>query len=321
MTKVLLAGGAGYVGTRLANSLNKSGHKVTVVDKFWFGNYLDIGIECIKRDLLELKQKDLQGFDAVVFLAGLSNDPMANFDPAGNFIENGAAPAYLAFTAKAAGVPRYVYASSCSIYGFTDNLEMDETCDSGPQYPYGISKLQGEAGIMVLKDDNFSPICLRKGTVGGWSPRMRLDLVVNAMTKSALTQNKLVVHNPNLWRPLVDIRDVTQAYEAAICADLSISGIFNISYENYTIGSLAKEIKAELQEHNIDVSIETQSRQDVRNYKVSNLKAKKYLNFKPIYGPRESVKEIIKYINTDSFDFSDKRYYNIETFREFYNNG
>ena len=105
-----------------------------------------------------------------------------------------------------------MYASSCSVYGFTDNKVMTEDCPVNPQYPYGISKLQAEYSLMNLEDEVFRPISMRKGTVGGWSPRMRFDLVVNTMTKYALTQGKIVVHNPNLWRPLIDIRDVTQAY-------------------------------------------------------------------------------------------------------------
>mgnify|MGYP003627892355 CR=1 FL=1 len=319
--KIFIAGGAGYIGTRLANYLVGQGNKVTVIDRFWFGDYLAPPVTSIKGNLMDLKKEDLEGFDAVVFLAGLSNDPMANFDPPGNFIENGAAPAFLAFISKAAGVPRYVYASSCSIYGFTDNLEMDETCKSSPQYPYGISKLQGETAIMVLEDDTFRPICLRKGTVGGWSPRMRFDLVVNTMTKFSLTQGKLVVHNPNLWRPLLDIRDAVRAYELAIYADPKITGIFNISYDNYTIGTLAEEIKKELQDHGISVEVETQNRADVRNYKASNFKARTYLNFDPKHDPRSTVREIMSNIDPDSFDFSNKKYYNIDTFKEFYANG
>ena len=114
----------------------------------------------------------------------------------------------MAFITKKAGISRFIYASTCSVYGFTDNEVMTEHSPVSPQYPYGISKLQAEYSIMNMKDNNFRPISLRKGTVGGWSPRMRFDLVVNTMTKCALTEKKIIVHNPNLWRPLVDIRDV-----------------------------------------------------------------------------------------------------------------
>ena len=206
--KVLVAGGGGYVGTRLCNEMANEGHQITAVDLFWFGNHLNSNVRAVKKDLIDLTRDEVSGYDAVVFLAGLSNDPMANFSPKRNFIENAAAPSYLSFISKEVGIPRFVYASSCSVYGFTDNKVMTEDSQVKPQYPYGISKLQAEYSLMNLQDESFRPISMRKGTVGGWSPRMRFDLVVNTMTKFALTQGKIVVHNPNLWRPLIDIRDV-----------------------------------------------------------------------------------------------------------------
>src|SRR5207302_6643158 len=121
-----------------------------------------------------LTVEDLAGYDQVVFLAGLSNDPMAEYAPSKNFIYNAAAPAYLAYIAKKADVKRYIYASSCSVYGYTDNELFDETKPVSSSYPYGISKLQGEQAVMNLVGDKFSVIALRKGTASGFSPRMRL---------------------------------------------------------------------------------------------------------------------------------------------------
>ena len=319
--KVFVAGGAGYIGTRLSNDLCASGHDVTVLDRFWFGNHLDHRVKQICTGVLKIKDDALIGYDAVVFLAGLSNDPMADFDPACNFIENGAAPAYLAYVAKKCGVPRYVYASSCSVYGFTDNEEMDENSEPSPQYPYGIAKLQAEKAIMMLEDDSFKPISIRKGTVGGWSPRMRYDLVVNTMTKYALTEGRITVNNPTLWRPLVDIRDVVQAYKLSIEADLNTAGIFNISYENYTIKRIATEIKDALLQfgHSTDILINNVA--DIRNYKATNQRAKDLLGFDPKYTVADSVAEIINNITKvhGSYDFSDDSYYNIATYKKFFN--
>src|SRR3989344_1947039 len=180
--KVLVAGGAGYIGSRLVPHLAEQGHEVIVVDLLWFGNALPAHVPVIQKDIFELQEKDLWGFDAVVFLAGLSNDPMADYSPALNFISNGASPTYLAYIAKKAGVSRYIYAGSCSVYGHTGELELTtEESEPRSSYPYGISKLKGERGVLLLNDEKFSVICLRQGTISGYSPRMRLDLMLNTM--------------------------------------------------------------------------------------------------------------------------------------------
>ena len=317
--KIMVAGGAGYIGTRLCNELCLEGHKVTVVDLFWFGDHLENSVNKIKTDIMDLNIDQISDYDCVVFIAGLSNDPMANFSPRRNFIENAATPTYLAYLCKKAGVKRFVYASSCSVYGFTDNKIMTEKDEVNPEYPYGISKLQTEYSIMKMQDNNFRPISLRKGTVGGWSPRMRFDLVVNTMTKYATTQGKITVHNPNLWRPLIDIRDAVQAYKKSIFSDLSVSGIFNISHSNYKIGDLAIQIKEKLEEYGYQIDLDIQNRPDVRNYLASNEKAKTILNFNPVFTPKDSIEEIIQNINFDNINVNHKSYYNILTFEELVN--
>ena len=120
--------------------------------------------------------------------------------------------------------------------GHTKNKTLNEKSKVKPSYAYGISKLQCEKGITILEDNNFKPILFRKGTVGGWSPKMRFDLVVNTMLMTALTKKKITINSPKLWRPLINIKDVIQAYELAIEADLDITGVYNISGGNYTIG-------------------------------------------------------------------------------------
>lgn len=134
---ILVAGGAGYVGTSLVCALMARGHLVTVVDLFWFGNHLPDKVIAQQRDLMTVTVEELQPFDVVVFLAGLSNDPMADFSPARNFVENAAAPGYLCYAARKAGVRRFVYASSCSVYGFTQGDAQDERAPTLSQYPYG----------------------------------------------------------------------------------------------------------------------------------------------------------------------------------------
>ena len=316
MKKILVAGGAGYIGTLLSTELTDRGYQVQVVDQLWFGNHFTTNVPVKKKDLMSLETSDLEGFDCVVFLGGLSNDPMAKYSPSMNFVENSAVPSYLAFIAKEAGVNRFVYASTCSVYGYTANQLLDESSESiAPQYPYGISKLAAERSIMNLQDQSFRPIALRKGTVGGWSPRMRFDLVVNAMTKTALTEGKIIVNNPSIWRPLVDIRDVVAAYVRSIESNLDISGVYNISEDNYTIGRLADLVKDTLLEEGHAVTIDTRNVQDFRNYKVTNSKAQMELDFKPRYTPRDSVKSILENVK-NGIDLTDKKYYNIQVFKE-----
>jgi nucleoside-diphosphate-sugar epimerase len=316
MKKILVIGGAGYVGSRLSNHLSGSGHEIHVLDKFWFGDFLSPGIKRIKKDLWKIKSNDLDGFDAIVFIAGLANDPMAMFRADLNFIENAAAPAYIAHISKQAGVKRFVYASSCSVYGYTKNEILDENSIINPNYPYGIAKLQSEYGIMSLVDNDFSPIILRKGTICGWSPKMRYDLVVNTMLKDTVVSKKIIVNNPDLWRPLIDIRDVIQGYEKAISADLSISGIYNLSGINLSIGDLGKKIHDHLILLGFDNELIINNIEDIRNYKVSTSKIEKELKYKATYTIIDSLNEILHNIDTKDYDFNNPIFYNIETFKK-----
>ena len=316
MKKVLLVGGAGYIGTRLSNTLVEKGYNVTVVDNFWFGDFIDKRVTKVKKSLWDITVDELKPFDAVLFLAGLSNDPMAMFRPDLNFIENSSAPVYLAFIAKQAGVKRFVCASSCSVYGYTKNKTLNENSPIKPSYAYGISKLQCEQGLTTLEDDNFRPILFRKGTVGGWSPKMRYDLVVNTMLKSVFTTGKIVVNNPKLWRPLVDIRDVIQGYELAIEADLGVTGVFNLSGVNLTIGDLGKQIHSALVNKGYDVELVVNNNPDVRNYKVSTSKIEDELGYKAQYNPLDSLNEVLNNIDPLTYDFSKDIYYNINIFKQ-----
>ena len=319
MKKVLIAGGGGYIGTLLSKELVERNHFVEVVDLFWFGNHLIPQVKSNQKNIIDIHTENLKDFDTVVFLGGLSNDPMAKYSPAMNFVENAAVPSYLAFIAKEAGIKRFVYASTCSVYGYTNNKLMDEDTNlTFPSFPYGISKLAAEKAIMNMESDSFRPIALRKGTVGGWSPRMRFDLVVNAMTKSALTTGVITVNNPNIWRPLVDVRDVCTAYTRAIESSLDVAGVYNVSYDNYTIGRLADEIRDELRERGHKVQMVIDSVEDSRNYKVSTEKAKTELDFTAKYTPRDSVAAILDNL-PDDLDFNNEQYYNIKTFKGLFN--
>jgi nucleoside-diphosphate-sugar epimerase len=313
--KLLIAGGAGYVGSVLIPELLDRGHQVDVVELFWFGNQLPAEVGVVEKDIFDLSVEDLQGYEQVVFLAGLSNDPMAEFSPSKNFIFNAAAPAYLAYIAKKAGVKRYVYACSCSVYGFTEDELYDETQPAISSYPYGISKLQGEKAALQLQDESFSVISLRKGTVCGYSPRMRLDLIVNTMFKTSLRDSLITVNNPAIWRPIVSTRDAASAYIRAIEASYKISGVFNVASGNYTVGEVADRVRQAIEEHTgRKVSLRIKALQDFRNYKVTIQKAQNVLSFHPQDDVRSIVVNLLE--NQRQFeDWDNPRYYNIERFR------
>ncbi len=314
--KLLVAGGAGYLGSVLIPRLLDRGYEVDVVELFWFGNHLPSQVGVLNKDIFRLTVEDLRTYDQVIFLAGLSNDPMAEFSPSKNFVLNAAAPAYLGYIAKIAGVKRYIYASSCSVYGYTENELYDETRPVSSSYPYGISKLQGEQAVSQLVSDNFSVICLRKGTISGYSPRMRLDLIVNTMFKTALRDGTITVNNPSIWRPILSIEDAATAYIRAVEANKKISGVFNLASGNYTVGEVADVVKDTLSERiGLRIGLNIQHIQDFRNYKVNTEKAANVLSFHASGNVRSIVNNLID--SMDRFqDWNNPLYSNIQTFKE-----
>ncbi len=313
--RLLVAGGAGYLGSVLIPRLLDRGYNVDVVELFWFGNHLPREVGVLNRDIFQLTVADLKPYDQVIFLAGLSNDPMAEYSPSKNFILNAAAPAYLGYIAKMAKVKRYLYASSCSVYGYTENELYDETRQVGSSYPYGISKLQGEQAALQLTSEDFSVICLRKGTISGYSPRMRLDLIVNTMFKTALRDGVITVNNASIWRPILSIEDAATAYIRAVEANARISGVFNLASGNYTVGEVADVVRARIEER-LDrrINLCIKHTQDFRNYKVSVDKAANVLSFHPTGSVQSIVDDLIA--NRSKFeDWDNPLYSNIHTFK------
>lgn len=313
---VLVLGGAGYIGTTLAPYLQDNNCNVTVVDTNWFGNYLPSNINTIQKDIFDLNQNDLVGFDTVIFLAGLSNDPMAEFSPKDNFIYNTGMPAYIGFLAKEAGVKRFIFASSCSVYGYTHNSTFTEDDVAISNYPYGVSKLQGERSLLALADENFSVVCFRQGTVSGYSPRMRLDLALNTMFKNALNKGEITLSNPKIWRPILGLNDLCEAYLLAINSNLQKGEVINISSFNTTIGELAQAVKSFVkQQYDLNINITNQNVQDYRNYKVSTDKALQLLNYKPKQDAYSIMLDLHDTVDKYS-SFDDERFYNILVFKK-----
>jgi nucleoside-diphosphate-sugar epimerase len=311
--QVLITGGAGYVGSVLAGTLIDQGHKVRVLDVGFFGlDHVDPRAELVVGSILNFEPEWLEGVEAVVHLAGLSNDPMAAFSPSLNYMLNASGTAIVAQASKEAGVRRFVFSSTCSVYGMDESGPLDEEHPIAPRFPYAISKVMAERMLTCLTDESFRPIMLRKGTVVGWSPRMRYDLVTNSMVKSALTRNKIVIHNPNLWRPLIDVEDACEAYACALAAPMEVTGVFNISSRNYTLAELGVVVAQSMTKFGVDPVIETEYREDVRSYRVSTEKASRVLKFHAKKSMSDTVSDVMtRVIDQPIEEFEHPKYYNI----------
>ena len=210
---ILVTGGAGYIGCVLVRELLDRGEAVRVFDKLFFGDeplseFRD-RIELVEGDIRSIDEAALAGIDSVVHLAGLSNDPTAEYNPRANYEINTIATERLALLSKRAGVRRFTFASTCSIYDrglFADDVLVDETAEVSPRAAYAVSNHDAEKILLQLADESFSPVIFRQGTVFGYSPRMRYDLVVNTFVKDALSKGRLTVFGGGeMWRPLVDV--------------------------------------------------------------------------------------------------------------------
>jgi nucleoside-diphosphate-sugar epimerase len=323
--RILVVGGAGYVGSVLTEELLQRDYTVRVLDRLYFG---DSGLRSV-RDRIELVEADmrtvsprvLEGVDAVVNVGGLSNDPTAEYNPRANHEMNTVATAALARLCKAEGVRRYVLASSCSIYdcGIVDeraDVLQDETSPVAPRAPYSLSKYDAEREILPMADESFCPVALRKGTVYGYSPRMRYDLVVNTFVRDALAKGRLTLHHGGeMWRPLVDVRDAAQAYIALVeAADAAVRGeVFNLCYRNLRISELALRTQEALRRLDIEVDVRPDYHHgSVRNYRVSGEKIGRVLNFRPKVSIEESVSDMVQRIRAEGrTDLENPRYYNI----------
>ena len=246
---ILVTGGAGYIGCIAVRQLLDKGEAVRVYDKLYFG---DEGLAEV-RDKIELVQGDIRSFDpavldgcdAVLHLAGLSNDPTAEFNPKANEEINTHGTEVVATACKAAGIKRCINASTCSIYDlgfYAPDFLRDEESEVKPRAAYAVSNYEAERILLAMADDRFCPVILRQVTVYGWSPRMRYDLVVNTFMRDAIGKGSLTVHaGGEMWRPLVDVTDLCRVYIACVEApDEKVHGkIFNVVGKNYRILELA----------------------------------------------------------------------------------
>lgn len=323
-----MTGGAGYIGAVLCEQLIEAGHQPVVLDRFFWGRapLEHLSLELIAGDIRQMKDEWLEGIEAVCHLGGLSNDPTAEYNTEANRQMNVVATERLVEMCKTRGIERFTFASSASVYDTESSattlerspVMCDETTPLAPRGAYSISKHEAERAILASVDDKFAPVIFRQGTVYGYSPRMRFDLVVNTFIKDAAVKHRLFLHGGGwMWRPLVDVTDVARVHVMALAAPLDLIGgqIFNVLEENYQIRQLAMLVAGSLSLNQPPIKIdlvEADQPKLVRNYRMSNAKLSNALQFTPSVTVLESIENMIKKLPLDSVEeLSNPQHYNI----------
>jgi len=250
--RVLMTGHNGYIGSIMGRMLREAGHSVTGLDAYYFerctfGAEAPSG-ESVRKDIRDVGYEDVEGFDAVIHLAALCNDPLGNLNPELTYEVNHLAAVRLAELAKAAGATRFLFASSCSLYGVAGEGMLQEDAPFNPITPYGESKVRVEKDLRRLASDDFSPTYLRNATAYGVSPRLRADVVINNLVGAAFTTGDVFIQSDGTpWRPLVHVEDFSRAFIAALQAprELVHNEAFNVgrTSENYRVSELAEMVR------------------------------------------------------------------------------
>ncbi len=320
---VMVTGGAGYVGSVLVPKLLQAGHKVTVLDLYLYGDTLagvadHPGLRQVRGDLrdADVVADALKGCDSVVHLACISNDPSFELDPGLGKSINHDAFLPLVRAAKGAGVERFIYASSSSVYGIKEDAEVTEDLQLEPLTDYSKFKALCETELLAERAPGFAVLVLRPATVCGYSPRLRLDLTVNILTNHAVNNGRIKVFGGSQKRPNIHIADMTDLYLHALAAPAeAIDGkVFNAGYENYPVMEIAEMVQGVVG----GVPIEVVPSDDLRSYHVNSDKVRRELGFRPSHSIEQAIRDLRDAFQAGrvSDPMSDPRYYNIKRMQE-----
>jgi len=310
--KVLVTGGAGYIGSILCRMLIEKGFDVICLDRFFFGfdsvKEISDKIKIVKDDVRWFDSNILKGIDAVIDMASLSNDPSGELDPQKTLDINYKGRVRVAKLSKKHGVKKYVLASSCSVYGFQDGILTEESA-LNPLTTYAKANVLAEKEILLLADKSFTATALRQATVYGFSYRMRFDLAINGMVLGFYKNGKIpIMRDGKQWRPFVHVKDTSNAFIRVLEAEPELVNgqIFNVGSDeqNFQIFELAKLIAESI---NMPFNYEWYGSPDNRSYKVSFKKIKETLNFKPQYTPREGAREVFEALKDGRLNPDDPR--------------
>lgn len=327
MIRVLVTGHNGYIGTILTSMLMAEGYDVIGLDsnlfeKCTFGNGVP-DVPSIRKDIRDIENSDLEGFQAVIHLAGLSNDPLGNLNPKLTEEINHQASVRLARLSKEVGVERFIFSSSCSNYGSAGEKLVDEQSAFNPVTPYGVSKVLVERDVTKLADEDFSPTFLRNATAYGVSPRLRFDLVLNNLMAWAFTTGLVYLKSDGTpWRPLVHIEDISRAFLAVLKAPREVvhNEAFNVGKigENYRISELADIVAATVPDCRVEYAIDAGP--DKRCYRVDCQKITKILpDFKPQWNAQRGAEELYdayRKIGISKGEFEGPRYKRLAHLKE-----
>lgn len=323
--KIFVTGGAGYCGSRLVPMLLELGHEVTIYDILYFGSdFLPLdnkNLKLVKGDIRDTKKikESCKGHDVFISLACISNDASFVLDEQLSTSVNLDAFEPMVLAAKEAGVRRFIYASSSSVYGVSDQKDVKEDHPLLPLTLYNKYKGMCEPILLEKTDNNFEGVVFRPATVCGYAPRLRLDLSVNILTNHAITNNKITVFGGDQLRPNLHVQDYCEAVILLMNspANKIKNQIFNIGYQNLSIREIANVVKKIVQEsykEKPEIQIETTSSDDNRSYHINSDRIKEVLNYTPKLTIEDAVRELCYYFKNGSVkdSFDDINYFNVK---------